>query len=108
MIEDFPEKLFDHVCVTGLVGVGKGIASRSDRPANSSEKPAMMPETIADIVQTNGVSELGMQQGYDMAPGRKLPCLFVDPVLPRQFGNQMARNNLADLRQNAQLGFGGW
>jgi hypothetical protein len=46
----------------------------------------MEPQRIADIVQTNGVGQLGEEQADDMAPGTKRAGLLGDPGFPGQLG----------------------
>lgn len=43
-----------------------------------------MSKSIADIIETHGVSELRVKEAYNMAPWTKTACLLIDPILPRE------------------------
>ncbi|MFT4586592.1 MAG: hypothetical protein ACI8QF_000675 [Limisphaerales bacterium] len=49
------------------------------------------------------MSQLGVNESDDMAPGAERSRLFVDAGFPRQFGNQMGRNQIANLLEDAEL-----
>jgi hypothetical protein len=104
--EDAPEQLLHHIAIAVLVGMGKRIAARCNRPAYRSKLSGMMTQAIANIVQSNRVSQLGKQKADDMTPRREGARLFVHPVLTGKFFRQMRRDKFAKLMQCAGVMFG--
>ena len=64
--EHLPEKLFDEIRRTHLVGMGKSVARR--RPhAETGKRGRFQPQPVADIVEADGMGELGKEHGSQMA-----------------------------------------
>lgn len=66
----------------------------------------MIAQGVADIVESEGMGELGVKQRDDVAPGTEGARLFVDAMLAGKLGNEVPRNELADLRENRDPHFG--
>ena len=49
------------------------------------------------------MSQLGVNESDDMAPRTERPRLFVDAGFPRNFWDQMRRNQIANLLEDAEL-----
>lgn len=62
-------------------------------------------QPITDIVETERVRQLGINHGNQVTPGAKGARLF-HSGFTRNLGDQVARNDLAELLENAELGFG--
>ena len=67
----------------------------------------MKPQGVANVVEAEAVSQLGVKQTDDVAPGREIAPLFFDAGVPRQLGHQMRWNEIANLAQQGELA-GGW
>jgi hypothetical protein len=66
---------------------------------------------ITNVIEADGVSQLGEEQTNDVAPRKERAGLFVHPGFPRQSRNQMGGNPFAKLGENrdfrtAWLSFG--
>jgi len=66
----------------------------------------MKSEPITNVVETDGMGELGVEQTHDMAPRGEAAGLFVHLVLSGQTPHKMGWNELAELRENADSRFG--
>jgi hypothetical protein len=67
----------------------------------------MMAQPVTDIVETDGMGELRVEQRHHMARCGERPRPGFDPVLARQLGNQVAGNKVANLRENTEFRPGG-
>src|SRR5215204_5515051 len=61
----------------------------------------MQLERIAHVVKSDAMGELGVQERHNVAPGRKGSGL--DTAFPRQFGNQMRWNEVANLAEDDEV-----
>ena len=62
----------------------------------------MQPQGITDIVEPDGMGQLGIEQAHDMTPGRKRAGTLNHASIPRQLGHQMRRNKIAELVQERE------
>jgi len=85
-------------CWHGIACCGWG-----DCAAQGSQLRAMHPQAIADVVQSDGVRELGVEQGDHMTPRGEGARVFVQAVLAGQFRDHVAGNVCANLIQCAKL-----
>ena len=85
--------------------MGKVVARRRGGPAQTDEQAAVEPQTVADIVEPNGVDQLRIEQGDHMTPRRIGPRLGVHARLPRELAHEEGWNEIANLVQNAELAF---
>jgi len=88
--------------------MGKGVARRRKCDPDTPEQAGMMAQSVTDIIETNGMGELRVEQRHHVTPRGERPRLGFDPVLAGQLGDQVAWNQVANLRENAELRFGGW
>jgi len=65
-----------------------------------------MPESVAHFAQPDSVGQLAVERGYDVAPGTEGPGLGIDSMLAGQLSDQMARDEVANLRQNREFASG--
>jgi hypothetical protein len=63
----------------------------------------MVAHCVADIVEADGVGELGEEQRDDMTPRGKGARLFVDAVLLGEAGGEVGRDQLAKLGEDGQV-----
>jgi len=81
MIQGGPEQILHEVALTIFVGMGESIAGRSDGSPDAAQPAAMIAQSITNVVEPNGVSELGIDQGDDMTPRSEGPGFFINAVL---------------------------
>src|SRR5690625_1470642 len=66
--ESFPEEGFHHLVVAVFVGMGKPVSAGRCSSPNRLEFCCMVTESIADIVETDRMSERTVKQTHNMAP----------------------------------------
>lgn len=76
-------------------------------PPDTPEQACMMAQPVTDIVETDGMGELRVEQRHHMARCGERPRPGFDPVLARQLGDQVAGNKVANLRENTEFRPGG-
>ena len=103
MPEHGPEELLGHFGVAVFSGMGKSVAARGRGTADGRERAAVEPEGVADIVEPDGVAELGIEHGDDMAPGREGAAEFIDAGVPGQLGDEVVGNEIAKLAKAAEF-----
>lgn len=106
MGEGLPEKILHHVAVAVCIGMGEGVAGRRHGPAKAAEPARMNAQAVTDIIESEGVGELGEKQAHDMTPWREGAGFLVDAVLCCEPCNEKRRNLLAELGEHRQLGLG--
>jgi len=102
MAQDGVEEVLGHLGGAFAVGGGKRVLAGRGRAAHGRERSRVQPQGITDIVEADGVGQLGIEQAHDMAPRRERPGAFDDPSIPRQFGHQVCRNKIAELMQERE------
>ena len=102
-----PEELLSHERVAGAIGMGQCVFRRGRGGAQRGQRAGVKAQSVADVVEAEAVSQLGVKQTDDVAPGREIAPLFFDAGVPRQLGHQMRRNEIANLAQQGELA-GGW
>ena len=103
MLEDRPEDLLGEGGIAKLVGVGEVVLGGRGRSAEGGEGTGVEAKGIAEIVEADGVNQLGIDEGDDMTPGGKGPRLFIDPGVLGQGGNEEGWNEIEELAENRQI-----
>lgn len=98
--EHLPEELFHHVTLPDPVGVGEGVAGGGHRPPDRGELPGVVAQPVTHVIEADGMGELGVEQGHDLAPRAEGPGFFIDAVFAREFGHEMPGNELAYLAED--------
>ena len=106
MLKHLPEKSLHHVAVAILVGVRKRIAAWGHRSPDHRQFGCVMTQGVADIIEADGMGQLGKKQAHYMTPGRKSARLFIDPVFAGQFLRQMRRDKFTKLMQCVRIVLG--
>ena len=70
--------------------------------ANGRERAGVQAQGVADIIETEGVGELGEDQAHDMTPRREGAGLFCDAGVPGHLGHEVRRNQIAELAQEGE------
>jgi len=71
-LEHTPEELFGHVGRAHFIGVGKAVAAGRGGAANLGQSSPVELQTIAHVIQPDGMRYLGMKPRNDMTPIRKV------------------------------------
>jgi hypothetical protein len=66
----------------------------------------MQLQRVTQVIETDTVSQLGVEQAYDVAPGIEGAGLLLGSGVARDFGNQMLRNKIANLAQEVEFASG--
>jgi hypothetical protein len=72
-------------------------------PAHGGQFRAPQPQCVADIVEAERVTDLGVEHRHHVAPRLEGAGLPVGPGGPSQLGHQMWRDELAELPQHANV-----
>ena len=103
VFEDRPEELLSHFGGADFVGVGKIIAGGSRGPAQTGERTRMQAQGVTDIIETDAVGQLGIEQGDRMAPGTEGADFLIHSGITGEFGNKKIGNEVANLAQQIQF-----
>jgi hypothetical protein len=102
MAEDGIEEVLGHLGGAFTVGGGERVLAGRGRPAHGRERSRVQPQSVADIVEADGVRELGIEQAHHMTPRREGSGAFNHASIPREFGHQVCRNKIAELVQERE------
>jgi len=102
-LEHGPEELLGELGAAVFSGMGEAVSARRGGPADRRKRAAVNPQGVAHIVESDGVGELGIEHGHNMAPGREAAAELVDTGLPGQLGDKALRNEIAKLAQAAEF-----
>src|SRR5258708_5479348 len=95
------------VVSTTWMGILKRKAGpRCRRAANARQRSRVQLEGITQVIQANTMGQLCIAQAHHMAPRRERARLILRPGGPRNFGDQVLGNKIANLLQDAELGAG--
>jgi len=103
MTEHRPENPFREAGVAFLVGVREIIAAGGRRGTERHQQTAVQTQPVADVVETDGVGELGVDQAHQMAPRAEGACLLVHAGFSREFRHHVAGNEIANLPEHGKL-----
>ena len=103
VIKHCPEQPFSQRSVAALIGVGKIVAAGRSRPAQARKRPAVQPQRVTDVVQTDGVGQLPKEHADHVTPCTEGSRHKIHAGLARKFRNQMRRNEIAKLSENTEL-----
>ena len=103
MAQSLPEEFFHEVAVAGLIGMRQSVAGWRGGSANGCKLSAVNPKSVADIIQSEGMGELSIEQRDDMTPWTKASGLLVDTILVCKFGNETNGNELANLSEDGDF-----
>ena len=103
MLQDPPEKLFGHGGGTFPVGMGKSVAAGGAGSAQGGKRPGMQLQGVAQVMESDAMAQLGVEEAHGMAPGIKGAGLILHPGGARYLGHFMRRNVVAKLAQNVEL-----
>ena len=104
MPQNRPEQLFGHFSRALPIGVGQTVTTGRGGTPNGGERPAMELKRVAQIVQTDTMNQLRIQQMDDMVPRPDSARLVIHSSLPGNPGNFVLRNEMANLAQDVELG----
>ncbi len=86
VLEDFPAELLHHVAVADFVSMGDGVFGGRRDTSDGGKLSVVMGQPVTDVVETDGMGELGVEQGHDVTPraegARLADCLFFIKVDP--------------------------
>src|SRR6266516_2636004 len=103
MLQHLPEQLLSHGGVAQPIGMRKGIAPRRAGSADRRQGTGMQLQSIADIIQSQAVGQLRIEQRDDVAPRFIGPRLLLYFCFAGKLWDKVIRNPVANLAQNRQL-----
>ena len=77
--------------------MGKSIGAGCHCATDRRQWSAKNLQSVTDIVETDRVSQLRVEHGYHMTPGRERARLLIDPALFGYFADQERGNEIANL-----------
>jgi len=84
-----PEKLLGQFRITGAVGMRECVLGWRGCASQRRQRSRMQAQRVAHVVETEAVSQLGIEQADDMAPRAEAACVIFDAGGARQFWHQM-------------------
>ena len=102
MLEHLPEQCLGHLRIALPVGVRQSVLAGRGGAANGRERTGVQAQRVAGVVETEGVSQLCIEQTHDMAPRFEGAGSFFDAGVTGQLGDQMAGNKIAELAQETE------
>ena len=103
MFEHRPEEFFGQLRIAGAVGMGESVFVRRRGAAQRQERTGVQPQSVTHIIEAKGVSQLREEQTDDVAPRTEGAGVVFNARVVRQFGNQVCRNQIANLAENREL-----
>lgn len=97
-----PKKLLGHLGGTLPVGVGQTVAAGRRRATHGGQRPGVQLERVAQVVQSDAMSQLRVAQTDRVTPGTERARLVLHAGLPCDPGNLVLGNEIADLTQNVK------
>ena len=82
--QDRPEQLLSQGGVAMFVGMGEIVAGGRRSPSQRGERSRVQAQRVTDVVETDGVGELGIDQRHHVAPRRKRAGLLIHARVARQ------------------------
>ena len=99
MLQHRPEEFLGHL----PVGVGEGVPARRGGPRDRRKGTRVQPQRVANVVESQGVGQLGVEEADNMAPRTKCAGLSVYPGVPGQLRHEMSGNEIAELVQQREF-----
>ena len=99
MLQHRPEDFLGHL----PVGVGEGVLARRGGPRDRLQGTRVQPQRVANVVESQGVGQLGVEEVDHMAQRAKHAGLGVCPGVPGQLRHEMSGNEIAELVQQREL-----
>ena len=106
VLELFPEQGLRHRRVAHLVGMGEVVPRWRRGGAYRRERTGVELQTVADIIEAQGMRQLRIAQADRMTPGAECPRFLVHAGLVGDLRHQVGRNVVADLTQNGEFARG--
>lgn len=103
MAKHRPENILSESCITLLVGVREIIATRWGCTAQRYEQSVVQAQPVTNVVETDGVGELCVDQADQVAPRAEGASLFVHAGLLRQLRDQIRWDQIANLSHHREL-----
>lgn len=102
MAEDRPEQVLGQLGGAFAVGGGEAVLAGAAGAAKGRERAGVQAQGVTDIVEAEGVRELGEDQTHDMTPRTEAAGLVGDAGVPGQLGHEVRRNQMAELAQEGE------
>ena len=103
VLEDRPEELLRHLGRAYFVGVREIVARGRRGSPDARQRSRMQSERITDVVESNAMDELRVEQRDGMAPRTKGSGLLRHLGITRDLGDQELGNEVANLPQQIQF-----
>ncbi len=107
MFQHRPEQLLGHFRIAPAVGVRERVFGRRRGPAQCRQRSGVQAQGVADVIESEAVGKLGVEQADDVTPRTEGAGLIFHAGLACQSRHQMRRNEVAKLAQERELA-GGW
>ena len=84
-------------CYSLTLSTGQAIAAGGSRPANRGQRSGMQLQGITQVVESEAIAELRLQQAHHVAPGFEGTRLILDACSARDSGHLVRGNVIANL-----------
>src|SRR6185295_13182871 len=102
MLEHSPEEVLGHLGRALTVGGGEAVFAGAAGAAKGRERTGVEPQGVADVIEAEGVGELGEDQAHHMTPWREGAGFFCHAGVPGQSGHEVRGNQIAELAQERE------
>ena len=85
------------------IGVRQRVASWGNRASYRRQRAGELAQNVTQVIQAKAMGELAENQRDDMAPVGKGSSVALRLVFTRQLGDQVRRNQIADLVEGVEF-----
>src|ERR1019366_706125 len=103
VLQSLPKQFLSHDRVTLPIGIGKRVALGRGRSTNRRDGSRVQGQSVANVVESQTMSQLREDQREHMAPRRVSARVILHASLSGQLRNQMIGNEVANLTQDREL-----
>ncbi|MDE3066698.1 MAG: hypothetical protein KGJ60_04015 [Verrucomicrobiota bacterium] len=102
MLHHPPKKFFGHLGRSLPIGMGQTVAAGRGGSVNRRERSRTQPELVAQVIQSDAMAQLRVQQTHHVASRVKRAGLIRRARLPRNLGGFMLWNEIANLARDVK------
>ncbi len=103
MIEGFVEESLGDGGGPLAVRMGQGVSLRRHRTPDGGQRTGVLVQDVTEVVEAEAVGELAEEKSDNVTPMGEGPGVSLRAMFTSQLVDQMGRNEVADLMEDAKL-----